>query len=123
MKHLIAPILIVAILPLLLGFALSPELIAGMLPGLIVSGLQFASSSNLSGEAWQSTRKHIEDGEVADEDGRVHGIGSTAHKAATISNLVGVVMKKNGSSSISASLKLIGMVAILFGSKFAEIHA
>lgn len=52
----------------------------------------------------------------------MHGIGSTAHKAATIGNFISIVMKKNGSSSINASLKLIGMLAILFGSKFAEIH-
>lgn len=114
--------LIVVVFPLVVGFGLSPKLLAGLLPGLIVSGLLFASSSNISGEAWSSARQQIENGEIGDEDGRVHGIGSATHKAASIGNSVGIAMKKNGSCSINTSLKLIGMLAVLFGSKFAELH-
>jgi len=38
-----------------------------------------------------------------------------AHKAALISNSVGYALKKNAGSSINASIKLMGMLAVLFG--------
>lgn len=92
---------------------------AGLLPGMLVSGLQFAASTSSSGEAWLSAKLQLLNGEIADEDGRVHGVGSAAHNAITIGNLMGIMIKKNASCSICSSIKLIGMIAVLFGSKFA----
>jgi K(+)-stimulated pyrophosphate-energized sodium pump len=114
-----APVLVTILLPMIFGFAFSPEIVAGMLPGLIVSGFQFSCSTSLSGEAWRAARRQVEKGEVVDEDGRVHGVGSMAHRAATIGSCVGVMIKKNASCSVSSALRLIGMLAVLFGSKFA----
>ena len=70
----------------------------------------------------QSTKKLIESGTLTDEQGNVHGIGTVAHKAALISNSVGYVLKKNAGCSINASIKLMGMLAVLFGGEFANLH-
>lgn len=119
MKHLVAPVLLATFSTLVLGFALSPKLVAGLLPGVIVSGLQFAGSASLSGEAWTEARKSAERGEVAEEDGRVNGVGSAVHRGMCIGSLVGVMIKKNASCCVCSALKLMGMLGVLFGSKFA----
>lgn len=89
-----------------------------MLPGIIVSGVQFSSSATISGDAWASTKKLIEKGQLADEQGNIQGIGSVSHRASLIGNSVGLSLKKNAGCSINASIKLMGMAAVLFGSKF-----
>jgi H+-translocating diphosphatase len=116
---MLIPILLVVILPFLLGIALSPSLVAGLLPGVIVSGLQFASSATTSGEAWSSAKRLIESGRLTDEDGNIHGPDTLAHRAALIGNSVGYVLKKNAGCTINSCIKLMGMLAVLFGSKFA----
>ena len=41
------------------------------------------------------------------------------HRASLIGNSLGRVIKKNAGCSINTSIKLMGMLAVLFGSKFA----
>ena len=60
---------------------------------------------------------------MAEEDGRVNGVGSPVHKALCIGNLVGVSINKNASYPVICGLKLMGMLGVLFGSKFAELHS
>lgn len=48
-KHFVTPILLVILIPFAFGLAFGPEIIAGMLPGILVSGLEFGSTATTSG--------------------------------------------------------------------------
>lgn len=52
--------------PLVLGFAFGPIILAGFLPGAIVSGVQMAISAANTGGAWDNAKKYIESGSMSD---------------------------------------------------------
>lgn len=55
--------------PLFLGFAFGPIILAGFLPGSIVSGVQMAVSAANTGGAWDNAKKYIESGALFDDKG------------------------------------------------------
>jgi Na+/H+-translocating membrane pyrophosphatase len=57
-----APGFLVIFSPLLLGLAFGPTAVAGLLPGILVSGVCMATSSANSGGAWDNAKKYIESG-------------------------------------------------------------
>lgn len=67
-------------------------------------------------------RRFIEKGKLVDDEGRVDEMNSKAHRAAVIGSSVGVVLKKNAGCAIFSSIKLMGMLTVLFGVKFADLH-
>jgi inorganic pyrophosphatase len=58
----------------LLGFAFGPRILAGFLPGAIVSGVQMAISAANTGGAWDNAKKYIESGQLKDKDGEKKGM-------------------------------------------------
>lgn len=50
-----------------LGFIFGPVILAGFLPGAIVSGVQMAVSAANTGGAWDNAKKYIESGAMFDE--------------------------------------------------------
>ena len=66
---MIAPGALVILSPLLLGFIFGPIIIAGFLPGAIVSGVQMAISAANTGGAWDNAKKYIESGAMINENG------------------------------------------------------
>lgn len=56
---MIAPGLLVIVSPLFLGFVIGPRILAGFLPGAIVSGVQMAVSAANTGGAWDNAKKYI----------------------------------------------------------------
>jgi len=67
------------------GLAIGPKLVTGILLGITVSGLEFASSASSTAEAWSSAKKIIEAGGVSDQEGRVQGVESEAYRGARMS--------------------------------------
>jgi len=61
---MIPPGALVIITPILLGFLFGPKLVAGILPGALVSGVQMAISMSNSGGAWDNAKKYIESGQL-----------------------------------------------------------
>jgi Na+/H+-translocating membrane pyrophosphatase len=57
---MIAPGALVLGSPLLAGFLLGPDAVAGLLAGAIVSGVQVAISASNTGGAWDNAKKYIE---------------------------------------------------------------
>jgi Na+/H+-translocating membrane pyrophosphatase len=55
---------------MLLGIAFGPTIIAGFLPGAIVSGVQLAISAANTGGAWDNAKKYIEGGYMIDDEGK-----------------------------------------------------
>lgn len=57
---MIAPGILVLGSPLLAGFLFGPDAVAGLLAGIIVSGVQVAISSSNTGGAWDNAKKEVE---------------------------------------------------------------
>lgn len=60
---MIAPGLLVIGAPLILGLLFGPTAVAGLLPGILISGVSMATSSANSGGAWDNAKKFIEAGQ------------------------------------------------------------
>ena len=60
LRMMIAPGALVLLSPLVAGFTFGPEAVAGLLAGIIVSGIQVAISASNTGGAWDNCKKEIE---------------------------------------------------------------
>ncbi len=109
--------------PLFLGFAFGPKILAGFLPGAIVSGVQMAISAANTGGAWDNAKKYIESGAMQEDAGAVVRKGSEIHKAAVIGDTVGDPLKDTSGPALNILMKLMAIISLVFASKFDKIHS
>ena len=108
--------------PLAIGFICGPKMLAGFLPGAIVSGVQMAISAANTGGAWDNAKKYIESGAMNDDTGRRVVKGSEIHKAAVVGDTVGDPLKDTSGPALNILMKLMAIISLVFGSKFASMH-
>jgi len=108
LKSMILPGILVLAVPLILGFTLGPEAVAGLLVGALLTGFLMAVMMANAGGAWDNAKKYIEAGNLG-------GKGSDAHKAAVIGDTVGDPFKDTAGPSLNILIKLVGKVAVIFG--------
>ncbi|AEE96015.1 V-type H(+)-translocating pyrophosphatase [Mahella australiensis 50-1 BON] len=113
-KEMIAPALTAIVAPLLVGFLLGVNGVAGMLAGATVSGFILAVMMANSGGAWDNAKKYIESGEYG-------GKGSDSHKAAVVGDTVGDPFKDTSGPSINILIKLLSMVSVVFAAFILQI--
>jgi K(+)-stimulated pyrophosphate-energized sodium pump len=113
-KEMIAPALTAIAAPLLVGFLLGINGVAGMLAGATVSGFILAVMMANSGGAWDNAKKYIESGEYG-------GKGSDSHKAAVVGDTVGDPFKDTSGPSINVLIKLLSMVSVVFATFILQI--
>ena len=111
LKAMILPSILAIISPILIGLFLKAEALGGMLAGSIVSGFLLAIFMANAGGAWDNAKKYIELGNHG-------GKGSDAHKAAVTGDTVGDPFKDTSGPSINILLKLMTIVALVFGPLF-----
>jgi len=111
LKSMLLPGILVLIVPLIIGFTLGPEAVAGLLVGALVTGFLMAVMMANSGGAWDNAKKYIEAGNLG-------GKGSEAHKAAVIGDTIGDPFKDTAGPSLNILIKLVGIVAVIFGPLF-----
>ena len=105
LKEMIYPSLVALIAPVLIGFTLGTEALAGVLGGSLVTGMLLALFLANSGGAWDNAKKYIEAGAYG-------GKGSNAHSAAVIGDTVGDPFKDTAGPSLNILFKLIEIVAL-----------
>jgi H+-translocating diphosphatase len=119
---MIAPGCLVILSPLALGFIFGPKILAGFLPGAIVSGVQMAISAANTGGAWDNAKKYIESGAMRDDNGEIVKKGTEIHKAAVVGDTVGDPLKDTSGPALNILIKLMAILSLIFASKFADLH-
>ena len=106
-RQLAVPAAIAVIVPLVVGFLLGPYALAGLLLGVILSGLPLALLMTTGGGAWDNAKKYV-------ESGKYGGKHSDAHKAAIVGDTVGDATKDTAGPAINPLIKVVNTISILF---------
>jgi K(+)-stimulated pyrophosphate-energized sodium pump len=111
LREMILPGVLAVAVPLLVGFVLGAEALAGMLVGATASGFLLAVMMANAGGAWDNAKKYIETGEMG-------GKGSDPHKAAVVGDTVGDPFKDTAGPSLNILIKLMSIVSLVFAGLF-----
>lgn len=107
-KELVKIAVVAIATPLIVGFILGPNGVAGLLAGATICGFTLAVMMSNSGGSWDNAKKHIEAGNYG-------GKGSESHKAAVVGDTVGDPFKDTSGPALNILIKLMSIVSIVFG--------
>lgn len=110
-REMIVPGALAVVIPILVGSVMSAEALGGLLIGSIATGAVLALMMANAGGAWDNAKKFIEAGHLG-------GKGSDAHKAAVVGDTVGDPFKDTSGPALNILLKLMSIVAVVFGPLF-----
>jgi len=107
LKELVLPSVLAMVVPIVVGFVLGKEALAGFLAGSIITGIIFALFMANSGGTWDNAKKYIEAGGFGGE-------GSEAHKAAVVGDTVGDPFKDTAGPSLNTMITVMSLIASVF---------
>ncbi|MEC8610233.1 MAG: sodium-translocating pyrophosphatase [Bacteroidota bacterium] len=110
-KEMVFPGLLAIVVPVLVGFLGSAEMLGGLLAGVTTCGVLMAIFQSNAGGAWDNAKKMIE------ESGKK---GSDAHKAAVVGDTVGDPFKDTSGPSLNILLKLMSVVALVIAPSLVD---
>jgi K(+)-stimulated pyrophosphate-energized sodium pump len=108
---MILPGALAVTVPIVVGVLLGAEALGGLLIGSIATGSLLALMMANAGGAWDNAKKYI-------ESGKHGGKNSEAHRAAVVGDTVGDPFKDTSGPSLNILLKLMAIVAVVFGPLF-----
>lgn len=125
LREMILPGILVIFTPIFLGVVFHPLLVAGLLPGALLSGVQLAISMSNTGGAWDNTKKLIETGSFIGSHGQIickkdGGKGKETHTAAVIGDTIGDPLKDTSGPSLNILIKLMAIISLVFAEGFAR---
>ena len=114
LREMIIPGLLAVVVPIVVGVIpfLGKEAVGGLLIGAIAAGALLAITMANSGGAWDNAKKYIEAGAHG-------GKGTDEHAAAVVGDTVGDPFKDTSGPSLNILIKLMSIVAVVFGTVFA----
>jgi K(+)-stimulated pyrophosphate-energized sodium pump len=104
-KRMIVPGLMAVIIPVVVGF-IDKYILAGLLVGVLASGVVLAIFMANAGASWDNAKKYIEAGNFG-------GKGSPTHKAAITGDTVGDPFKDTSGPALNILIKLMSVVALV----------
>ena len=107
-REMVMPGLIAVFSPLIVGYVLQAEGLAGMLAGATVTGVLLALFMANAGGSWDNAKKAIEAGELEGESK-----GGEAHSAAVIGDTIGDPFKDTSGPSLNILIKLMSIVSLV----------
>ncbi len=107
LRELAKPALLAIVTPLVVGFALGPLALGGLLIGSVVSGVFLAFMMTNGGAAWDNAKKYIELGNLG-------GKGTPVHSAAVMGDTVGDPFKDTAGPAINSLIKVLNTISIVF---------
>jgi K(+)-stimulated pyrophosphate-energized sodium pump len=110
-KEMVLPGTIAVAAPIAVGVVLGAEALGGLLIGSIGAGALMALMMANAGGAWDNAKKYIESGQHG-------GKRSEAHRAAVVGDTVGDPFKDTAGPALNILLKLMAIVAVVFGPLF-----
>jgi H(+)-translocating pyrophosphatase len=124
LKEMMAPGALVMLSPILMGFLIGVDALAGMLVGALISGVQVAISASNTGGAWDNAKKFIENADndpESDPSKRTFGKGKPMHAAAVIGDTIGDPLKDTSGPSLNILIKLMAIISLVFGPAFPSL--
>ena len=116
LREMILPGMIAVLAPVLVGFILGPQALAGLLAGALAVGATMSLYMANAGGAWDNAKKFIEKGGLPG-----HPKGSDAHKAAVVGATVGDPFKDTSGPGIAILIKVMSVVSLLIAQLIATI--
>ena len=111
LREMILPGTLAIVAPIAVGAIIGAEALGGLLVGSIAAGALLALMMANAGGAWDNAKKYVETGALG-------GKGSDAHKATIVGDTVGDPFKDTSGPSMNILLKLMAIVAVVFGPLF-----
>jgi len=119
-RQMVLPGALAIIAPVIIGFSMHAEALAGLLAGVTACGVLLAIFQSNAGGAWDNAKKTFEAG--ADINGKMYYKGSDPHKAAVVGDTVGDPFKDTSGPSINILIKLMSIVALIIAPLIAIEH-
>lgn len=116
LKQMILPGMIAVLAPVLVGYILGPQALAGTLAGALAVGATMALFMANAGGAWDNAKKFIEKGGMPG-----HPKGSDLHKAAVVGDTVGDPFKDTSGPGVAILIKVMSVVSLLIAQLIATI--
>ena len=111
LREMVLPGALAIITPVLFGYFGGPEILGGLLAGVVASGVLMAILQANAGGAWDNAKKMIEEG--YEYQGEMHNKGGEAHKAAVVGDTVGDPLKDTSGPSLNILIKLMSIAALV----------
>ena len=92
--------------PVLVGFVLGGETLAGLLIGALLACVLLALMMSNAGGAWDNAKKYVEDGNCG-------GKGSPGHEATIVGDTVGDPLKDTSGPSMNIFINVMAIVALV----------
>ncbi len=106
LKKMILPGVIAVSAPPLIGFAIGPEALGGMLSGALLSCVLMALMMANAGGAWDNAKKFVEKGNLG-------GKGSDVHAATVVGDTVGDPFKDTSGPSMNILINVMAIVSLV----------
>ena len=108
LREMVGPGVVAVLAPVIVGMALGPDSLGGLLAGSLVTGVLMALFMANAGGAWDNAKKAIEQGHI---EGAKKG--DDAHEAAVIGDTIGDPFKDTSGPSLNILIKLMAIVAVV----------
>ena len=106
LKKMILPAVLAVGSPVLVGYVLGGETLAGLLIGALLGCVLLALMMSNAGGAWDNAKKYVEEGHCG-------GKGSPGHEATVVGDTVGDPLKDTSGPSMNIFINVMAIVALV----------